>query len=215
MINKNELIISMILGDGSISKNLQFVINHAPKQRDYLEWKAKLLGKELGILLPIKMYKTTFSYYTTYFSSVSHLKMIRELLYTTNGDKSLEYVFPLLNSPLSLAIWFMDDGSVFKRRKKHKDGSEYFLAPKLKLCTHSYSKKDNELILKWMNDTFNIEGYIVIERKRNREGSPKYYTLNFNVENSNKIWNLISEFVLEVPSMMNKFNFFIEFYSSH
>jgi hypothetical protein len=37
----------------------------------------------------------------------------------------------------------MDDGSVFKRKRKHKDGSIYFNPPTLKLCTHCFTEEEN------------------------------------------------------------------------
>ena len=43
-----NLLIGMLLGDGTISNNNVFKIAHSEAQRDYLEWKVKQL-KEAGI----------------------------------------------------------------------------------------------------------------------------------------------------------------------
>ena len=48
-----NLLIGMLLGDGTISNNNVFKIAHSESQKDYLEWKIKQL-KEAGdtIMLP-------------------------------------------------------------------------------------------------------------------------------------------------------------------
>ena len=45
-INKESrnLLIGLLLGDGTISNNYVFKLSHCEQQRDYLEWKIKLLG---------------------------------------------------------------------------------------------------------------------------------------------------------------------------
>jgi len=40
-----HLFLSMILGDGNLDKYGQLRVQHCEKQKDYLEWKAKLLRK--------------------------------------------------------------------------------------------------------------------------------------------------------------------------
>ena len=43
-----NLIIGMLLGDGTISNNYVFKLSHGENQKEYLEWKIKLLN-EYGI----------------------------------------------------------------------------------------------------------------------------------------------------------------------
>ena len=43
-----NLLISMLLGDGTISNNYVFKLSHGYKQKEYLEWKINLLN-EYGI----------------------------------------------------------------------------------------------------------------------------------------------------------------------
>ena len=38
-----NLLISMLLGDGTISNNYVFKLSHGYKQKEYLEWKRKIL----------------------------------------------------------------------------------------------------------------------------------------------------------------------------
>lgn len=224
---KREIIISSVIGDGYINKkksisglkyNYRLVITHGNAQRDYLEWKNTLLYSTGTFKKNSKInsYNTElngkiFLQHSTVWCNNEELSFYHDLLYEDTVKtvcKALKY----MKSPLSLALLFMDDGSVFKRKRKHKDGSIYFLRPSMKLCTHSFDYNDHELIINWLKSNFDVEAYIVIERKRNREGQPQYYTLNFNCENAEKVWNLISGYVEEVDSMKEKFNFIRDYY---
>ena len=40
---KKSLLIAMLLGDGTISSNYVFKLSHSETQREFLEWKVKLL----------------------------------------------------------------------------------------------------------------------------------------------------------------------------
>lgn len=218
--NKREVILSCIIGDGYIWKQknkecYRLHMKHGSSQIDYLQWKLDLL-KEVGFAKideSIKQYQLkTHVENGVYITSSKTLKIYKKWFYN-NEEKTVKNILKYLKSPLSLAIWFMDDGSVFKRKRKHKDGSIYYLKPSMKLCTHSFSREDNELILKWLKDTFNIEGYMVVERKRNRPNQPEYYTLNFNADNTLRIWDLIKPYVNQVESMKSKFTFISEYYN--
>ena len=106
----------------------------------------------------------------------------------------------------------MDDGSIFKRKKITSAGNICWLVPTCKLCTHCYSKSENEYILNFLKEKFDIDGYTVIERKKNRPGKPEYYTLNFNGENTKKIWDIIKPYVLQIDCMKEKFDYINSYY---
>jgi hypothetical protein len=43
--NSRNLLIALLLGDGTISNNNVFKLSHGEQQKDYLEWKIKLLNE--------------------------------------------------------------------------------------------------------------------------------------------------------------------------
>ena len=94
-----------------------------------------------------------------------------------------------LLTPLSLAVWWMDDGclSIYKPK-----GERYG-----KLCTHSFTLRENELIKKYFSVVWNIECKIKIEKQ-------KYYFIRFNATEMKKLINIIYPYVLEIPSMVYK-----------
>lgn len=217
---KIETLISLVLGDGCIlNRNDIFYIsiNHGEKQKDYLEWKARLVDETKLFVSSTKikskityLKETNKNYLQYYFCKTSkELKNLNlyNILYQ-DKKKSIHNALKYIKSDKSLAIWFMDDGSVFKRKKKHKSGDIYFLKPALKLCTHSFTYEENLEIIDWFKRKYLIDAKLVSETKRYK----KYYYLRFNSEESYKIYRIIKKYIIQIESMRNKFIFFEEYY---
>lgn len=213
---EKDLLISLILGDGSILKynnSYNIYIGHGESQKDYLQWKTNLINNMFEYNLKIKSklvhLKETNKNYLQYFITKTS-KDFKELydIYYNNDNKKLTYILKNIKSDRSLAIWFMDDGSVFKRKRKHKDLSIYYDRPTLKLCTHCFTKDENIEIIDWFKRRYLINAKLVSECKRNKT----YYYIRFNSNESLKIFNIIKPYIEEIPSMKYKFKFFYEYY---
>ena len=219
-ITQREIIISCLLGDGCLcgyrDKDGRKIytslrIKHSQEQFDYLYWKLDLLNslqcfkKKGTIKESISKHKNgkVFNQKVLIINSPRYLRIIGKWTYS-NGKKRVKRILKYLNSPLGLAIWFMDDGGLLRKKKKHKNGDEYFLKPSSKLCTHNFSYEENELISKYLEETFDIKSNILKDKE--------YFYLWFNKEETIKIWNIIKEYVKEIPSMRKKFNVCIDFY---
>ena len=216
---EKDLLLSLILGDGSIYKintSYSIEIGHGEKQLDYLKWKINLLNNNHifktpmvihSKLIKLKQYsdKTYLQYYSK--KGCMDLKEIYNIYYSENNR--IKTLLSNIHSDRSLGIWFMDDGSVFKRKKKHKDGSVYYLKPTLKLCTHCFSKEENLEIIDWFKRRYLLEGKLVSETKKNK----KYYYIRFNALESLKIFKTIKKYIDEIESMRVKFGFFYEYYN--
>lgn len=217
-IKEKDLLIGLILGDGSLYKSgdtYSIYIGHGESQKDYLEWKLSLL-KDLKIfdenVLKLKSKKINYNLkeFIQFYFKMTNKKLceIYNIVYDTNGNKSALQSLKCMKSDRSLAIWFMDDGSVFKRKRFHKDGGIYYLKPSLKLCTHCFTLDQNEEILDWFKRKYRVEGKIAREFKNNKN----YYYVRFDAVNTEKIYRLIKQYILEIPSMVKKFNYLISYY---
>jgi len=157
-----------LLGDMSmrcqgITPNLG--VRHSFKDLPYMQW----LRQELPILFTIKP-RT----YTTIAWGKQHtllamdsrvhsdLLPIYELLYT-EGKKIITKEYLCYLTPLSIAVWYMDDGCLYFNKNRH--GKHY---PYLMLSTHSFSKVENILIQDWFASTFDIHWNISREIRRER-----------------------------------------------
>ena len=215
---QKELMISMTLGDGSIcfiNGSYYLSIGHGELQEDYVSWKGNILNSAFHKNYKVKMrniknqkLKKTYKQFEYRFFS-KNLKEIYEELYI-NGKKTISSnMLKDIKSDLSLAIWFMDDGSVFKRKRKHKDGSVYYDSPTLKLCTHCFSYEENILICDWFKRKYLIEPRITSETKKGKT----YYYIYFIKNDSKKIFDLCKRYIIQIPSMIKKFSWFFEFYN--
>ena len=108
---QESIIVGKLLGDGSLrrKKNTLLEINHSSRQKEYVYWLYEQL--KTIVLTPPKLRKSgnnRFSYrFTT--ASIKELNSSFEDFYLRKSYKSVPITLKL--NGLSLAIWFMDDGS--------------------------------------------------------------------------------------------------------
>lgn len=222
-MNKKEqrsLIYSCLMGDGGLSKNVtkskgirysSLTIRHSEKQFDYLYYKTKLLNsctslKKGGVVKDeITVYKgKSFKQKAVSFNDVNYFSRLGNRFYI-NNKRSVKNILRYIYTDLSLAILFMDDGGIYRRKRKHKDGTQYFLKPSGALNTQAFIYEDNNLIKEWLFSTYGIEANVQKHKKN-------YYFLWLNKDNMYKVWCIIRKYVKNIPSMVNKFDLCVEFY---
>jgi len=197
-INKKSrnLVIGMLLGDGTISSNYSFKMCHSIKQEEYLKWKISKL-KEHGIRNNgLKYYVSTFGYNPgtkfvyTQLNVLPFFKVLRRVMYQPKKKINSRKILNRL-SPLEIAIWYMDDGHVNVLYTKEKVKSLYI---KIATCQ---SKEDNQVIIDYFREVWNINFYQFSEGKGT-------YSISCGTQESKKFVALVKKYVLEVPSMWYK-----------
>lgn len=204
-LSQNELSIIMggLLGDSSYCKKDNYIcFVHSIKQLEYLEWKHNMLG---DIANPIhqrvngKSIIDGSDLITTYFSTktnsklISDYKEIKKIIFDENGVKTANRKWLNLLTPLSLAVWWMDDGCLSVHKEKSGATSRYG-----KLCTHCFSLQEQNIIKQYFKVVWDIDVKITPEKS--------YYFLRFTVPNLKKLFSIISPYVFEIPSMLYKIN---------
>lgn len=189
---QKEILVGLILGDGHLEtlnngKTYRLKVEHSLKQREYLNWlysnfkdwinKAPEVRKRTSLGKIIETYG-----FTTYTSSI--LGFYAKHFYF-NGKKIIPNMIDKMITPQSLAIWFMDDGSI--KSKAHKA---------LVIHTHGYSRNDLELITKVLENKFGLK--IGLQKQYDKW---RLYIYSDSVDNFKRI---ISPYML--PSMRYKFN---------
>ena len=154
---QKEVLIGTLLGDGALElngKNTRLRIDHSVKQKEYVEWKYK----EFSNLVPNKIKyslqkidSTTGKRYGHYkfdtFSNV-FLNDFYRIFYKDRTKRVPRNVIKILTSPLSLAIWFMNDG--YKRNDCNA----------LRISTNSFTKQEQHLLLECLKNNFKINARI-------------------------------------------------------
>ena len=187
-----EIILGSILGDAWMTKTNQgyeyIWFSHSDKQKQYLEWLYDSLPNVRTTHITEYHYKTG-GYVRYQFSSKHNPKLtnyIRKVAY--NGKtKCITRKYLNLLTPLSIAVWWMDDGSL----------SVYNGERRGKLCTHSFSLKENKIIQRYFKVVWGIESSIKTEKG-------KYYFIRLNATNMKKLVNIIYPYVEKVPGMIHK-----------
>ncbi len=108
-----SVIIGSLLGDGYLRiipgrKNAFLEVNHSFSQKEYVDWKYSIL-KDITVSAPKKRIiderRIAYRFYTKQHPEITQLyKMFYE-----NGVKIIPENLQI--TPLSLVVWFMDDGS--------------------------------------------------------------------------------------------------------
>lgn len=88
----------------------------------------------------------------------------------------------VLKDPLSLAVWYMDDGTLDYRVKDHYA---------FRIATYSFSKKENELLVSVLNKNFNVVATVQQSKMRGKV----YYRLYIGEKGRDKFLELIMPYI--------------------
>lgn len=176
------VVIGSMLGDGNLSSNwsktnYRLKINHSIKQREYVLWKYEVFKK--FVLTKPKLYKKTNS---ISFRTISHEEFSRFYKIFYPRDKKLvpKNIKDLIKNPITVAIWFMDDGNI--RSSKGKIYGYY-------LNTQSFSLSDNKLLIQALRDNFGIESMILKNHGK--------YRIYIGAKGRDKFSQLIKKFIIK------------------
>ena len=193
-INKQtrDLVLFMLLGDGCISKTGTFELTHCAKQKEYIEYKWKLL-KNNGINVRECRLINNNGYdgYRFWSTSYMFMKMFRRILYKPNKRIAQRKLLNRL-TPLGLAIWYMDDGGL---SQKKRNGVIY--ANELMLNT-GLQKDDNQIIIDYFKEVWNI--------KFNQYKNKGVYRLACGTKEARKFIAIVKPYVEQVQCMKYKLN---------
>lgn len=200
--DSRNLLIGMLLGDGTISNNFVFKLSHGYKQKEYLEWKINLLN-EYGIKNNgLKEYICTQGYnidkvvYYSQMSVIPFIKLLRRIIYKPIKNYANRKLLNRLN-PLGIAIWYMDDGCINIRKTGEKIHGFY-----IRIATCLY-KEQNQVIIDYFKEVWDISFY---QFKEGRPGK-NTYSLCCGTQEGVKFIELIKPYVESCPSMLYKIQY--------
>ena len=165
-----EILLGSVLGDGSLRihkpyKNARFSFRHSIKQKSYFVWKAKQFeeissDKNIWLQKPDKGFSKNFKlrYQSRALESLTNLyKIISKRGKLKINRRWLNYL-----TPLSLAIWWLDDGSIISNGRKGV------------ICTDGFDEKSVKALARYLQVVWNIRTKpAIITRPRN--GKQKEY----------------------------------------
>jgi 16S rRNA G966 N2-methylase RsmD len=197
-----EILYGSMLGDAQRLGGAGVLFRQGGEQKDYLLWKYKefesvaspdSLKSTHSIDFRSETEITSWSFYT--FANTDIEKCISSFYQVDPNDSSKkvkEVSRDILNqlTPLSLSVWFMDDGQTdFQHRSIVKGNNSN---PTCNICTDSFSKKSCENIKEWFKEKFDIDVNIKDHPLKYRMG----YRIRMNAKNTKQFIDLISPHIL-------------------
>ncbi len=190
-----EAILGGLMGDGSLSRSqgvhaARYRFGHCAKQAEYCDWKASLFSNIDGSR-SVRASDGVVSYDLT---PLPELAELRRAVYL-GGKKVLSDDYLKQLTPLSLAVWYMDDGSFANRSKglqeRTKDGSG-----RSAICVEALEPTTRSRLVAHLADTWGIRPKLV------SSGAVGKAVLVFSKDETAKLHALIAPFVH--PSMQYK-----------
>jgi len=178
---QKSFLVGTLLGDGYIRRvrgrrNAFLEVNHSITQKEYVEWKYDLL-KDLVRSGPKERFgKGTRIAYRFFTKQHPEFTKTMDLFYK-NKKKCIP---DLILDPMSLAVWFMDDGS------RCSENDVY-------LNTQQFSKDDQYKLLKFL-ENIGLSGTLNKDKE--------YYRIRFKTSSIPKLFGIINKHI--IPSMKYK-----------
>jgi recombination protein RecA len=186
---QREIIRGSLMGDGNLSPSrhtesmgVRFRLGHGLKQEAYLKWKARFFEN-----VPHTFYADKKSVKLD-LTPLPELYGMRVAMYK-NGKKVLSSDFLAALTPLSLAIWYQDDGHLDIRNKAGDKG-------RIDIVVQAMAPESRGALKSLLKERYGID------TRLHGRGARKQATFSFNQPNTEKFLQLIRFFVH--PSMQYK-----------
>lgn len=184
---QKNILIGSLLGDGCLTpnqwnKNYRFQVEQNESHAGYVNWLYKEF-QEWVLSKPVfRSYRDSWR-----FRTISHPELtgMHHEFYSGNVKILPGHIKELLNNPLSLAIWAMDDGCLMTRG----DGFTF--------NTQSFSKKENEKLRECLAENFGLS-HTSLHRDKNK------FRIYVRTKSLNRLCKLIKahilpEFIYKLP----------------
>jgi hypothetical protein len=164
---QHELVIGCLLGDGAMrcKTNALLEINHSVHQRSYVDWKHRHLAELVSTPPKVRNGNGGRLAYRFVTRSLPELTPYFRLFYGSDGKQ----VPDLVLTPLTMAVWFMDDGA----RSRNA----------VYLNTQKFNEMSQRKLLSLLLEQWGIMATV------NRDKS--YYRIRISVEGTARLASLI------------------------
>lgn len=177
-----ELILGSLLGDGSLKihnpyKNARFSFRHSVKQKDYFFWKMRELKQISSENCWWKQKDGKFRYQSLALKSLTKLYRLTH----SRGNLRVSQRWLKMLTPFSLAIWWMDDGSITGNGRKGI------------FSTNEFSYKEVQILSRYLKERWGMKTGIGIQRGPDKK---EYYRLCiYSAEELKKFLRIILPFI--------------------
>ena len=186
VVNEKEqdILIGSILGDACVLKKGMIQFEHGQKQKEYLEWKYEQLKPIVSgtKIYEIKRFRDNRTWYYYKFTTRQFFRSWREKFYPYGVKVISPEVIKNL-SPLSLAVWYMDDGCLT---------SNYSCI----ISTDAFSADSVENLRSMLDKKYEIKTRIREKKSYSKTGMKIQQRIYIGGKNMVKFFDLIRSFII-------------------
>ena len=190
-LNKSQksLLLGLLIGDGTITNHPDFKIDHSENQKEFLEWKMKLLDLENLKHSNIKEYIQKVGYNVgctvvrLRVSTNPTIKAMRRSIYKPNKIITRNWLDWFTER--EIAIWYMDDGCITSIQHTIK----------IATCT---DLETTQMIINYFQERWNIKF------RPFREGKNTYSIASSSEVDCLKFVKIVKPYIEQVPSLLYK-----------
>lgn len=188
-VRQKQIIVGKLLGDGQLEtvngRTYRLKIEHSIKQKDYVDWLYQELKDFTSSAPKIKLQKVQGQEYNKIWFNTRYSGSLRFYAkqFYRNGRKVVPKLIYRWLTPLSLAVWFMDDGSIKSALHKARI-----------INTQSFDKESVKRLINVLKKKFGLE----CKMRKQKEG----YQIMILAEFADRFAKIIKNFVH--PSMQYK-----------
>ncbi len=194
---QKDFLIGTLLGDGNVrlvarNREASLIVDHSTAQTDYVLWKYKIMKRwvltEPKIVSRVYHKDVSKMLQSIRFSTISHPEVTSfyNLFYQQGVKVIPKDIGKILTSPISLAVWFMDDGN-----KNHQA---------VFLNTQQFTLGEQIMLKDCLLENFGLQASI---NKHWMYKGKQLYRIRINTESTKRFYALVKD--LLVPSMLYKF----------
>ena len=186
-----QVVLGGLMGDSALSPNTnghaaRLRWGHGRKQETYGDWKASLFAN-IGVSRSTNAKGAVFHDATP----LAELAELRSAVYI-GTKKVLSHDYLKRLTPLSLAVWYMDDGG-FTNRSKGLQERTRGGSGRIEICVEAFESSSQRRLADHLKDTWGVDARLT------HKGVRKVATLIFDVEATRRFMELIAPYVH--PSM--------------
>lgn len=181
-----KILLGTLVGDGylqSLSKRTaRLRIEHSLKQKFYVWWKYRqfqniMQDKPEILERENPIFSKAYHYCRCQTLTLPELKEFHTLFYKGRRKIISRELKKLFISPLSLAVWYMDDGYYYRR-----DKTAY-------IYLSNYSRRELQLLQEILQENFGLDSHLYRKKKG--------YCFYFPVKDTKKLITLVRPYILE------------------
>lgn len=185
---QQEIIVGNLLGDGGIylSPNLKrktstYCFKQSKEHKEYVLW---IYNELINICPSFPKQRKDTKQWQFISRRLENLNSLQNMFYKDKKKIIPKNIEELLISPLSLAIWYMDDGTLDYRPKNHYA---------YRLATNCFSVPECFLLIKALKNNFDIDASVQTTLIRGK----RYPRIYIGEKGRDRFYSLIKPYILK------------------